>query len=412
MRKISLSIKQLPVLGAFLAALLIVIPVHAGPAYAATPSLRSVGNEVITANGKQFIPEGISVYGGLEAADYDLNNANVYAQITAAYQYWHANTVRLQVAETNLFSHLKPGEQYNKQFLSALTQQVNYIRSLGMVAVINDQTEFTNNTPSPTAMTSEFWQVVSQHFKNSPYVIFDLFNEPRLIQKNNVNALANDVAPNPFIYSHLFTHYKPVVPISRQRAWGIWRDGGNVNGVSYVGMQQLINQVRATGAQNLIWAEGTYDALQLPPKQYLLHGSNLVYSIHHANLNSPHSWRSIGKLAAIRPVVEGEWAQYQSSWAECYSRAYSDAPKYLNYLHELHIGVIAWSLQPNSLVKGNAHIGQPDNLNTSSSTKRASRLAAPDSLMPTYVCGKGHGQGVGQLLQNYFSQNSIVNHIE
>jgi len=345
-------------------------------------------------------------------ADYNTNNGNIYAQITAAYQYWHANTIRLQVAEDDLFTHLKRGQTYNPQFLAAIVQQVNYIRSLGMVAVINDQTEFTDNTPNPTNETSHFWKIVAAKFKSSPYVIFDIFNEPRLISKANMSPLGVSVAPDPFLDPNLMAHRKPIVPISDNQAWEIWRNGGTVNGVAYVGMQQLVNEIRKTGAQNLVWVEGTYDALRLPPNQYLLHGTNIVYSIHHANLNSPGSWRSIARLAAIRPVVEGEWAQYESSWAECYSRAYTDAPKYLNFLHGLRIGVIAWSLQPNSLVKGNAHIGQPDNLNTPSSTDQASKLALPTTLTPTYVCGKGHGQGVGQLLQSYFSQNSLVYHLE
>lgn len=377
-------------------------------AYAETAGLRAVGNKVLTANGQQYIPEGISIYGGLEAPDYDANTTNNLAQIQASFQYWHANTVRLQVAESNLFSQLKKGQTYNPRFMAALSQQVNYAQSLGMAVVINDQTEFTSNSPSPTTRTSRFWRVVATHFKSSPYVIFDIFNEPRLTSSSNINRLASDTSPSPVVSARLIAYHEPAVPMNQKQAWKVWRNGGSVNGTVYVGMQTLVNQIRDTGASNLIWVEGTYGARRLPPKEYLLYGSNLVYAIHHPNLNNPRSWHTIGRLAAVRPVVEGEWAQYESSWAECYSHAYTNAPKYLSYLHAHNIGIIAWSLQANSLLQGKSSTGQPHNLNPSSAPKLASELATPNELTPSYACGNRHGQGVGQLLQNYFARNSTT----
>jgi hypothetical protein len=372
-----------------------------------TNRLTVVGNKVVTNTGKPYIPEGISVYGGLEARRYDSNTGNNYAQIQAAAQYWHSNTIRLQVAESNLFTHLKKGQDYNPRFMNALVNQVNYAHSFGMAVVINDQTEFTSNTLSPTTKTAQFWNVVAQQFETEPYVIFDLFNEPRLTSEADVNRLAENVQYSPEVDAHLLSYHKPAVPMTSGEAWRVWRDGGNVNGKAYLGMQALVNQIRSKGISNLIWVEGTYGARKLPPQQYLLSGDNLVYTIHHPNLNNPYSWQSIGTLAATHPVVEGEWAQYQSSWAECFSRAYVNAPKYLSYLQNHNIGIIAWSLQPNSLLKNDGDGGQPNNLNSPDDTNNAAELSTPDRLTPTYKCGTGYGQGVGRLLQNYFTKNSV-----
>jgi hypothetical protein len=96
------------------------------------------------------------------------------------------------------------------------------------------------------------------------------------------------------------------------------------------------------------------------------------------------------------------------NWAECFSRAYVNAPRYLSYLHNHHIGIIAWSLQPNSLLKNDGDAGQPNNLNTPDDSGVAADLSTPDRLLPTYKCGTGHGQGVGRLLQNYFNRNSTL----
>ena len=373
-----------------------------------TVQFKVIGNRVISSNGALYIPEGISVYGGLEDTDYGENVANIDAQIIAAAQYWHANTIRFQISESNLFINSSHGESYNTQFLQAIINQVNLAQSLNMVVVLNDQTEFTSNTPNPTAVTTKFWKVMSQTFKGRSSVIFDLFNEPRLesansskgtITANNRPIFLGGVPP----HANRLHHTTHTISAS---TWNIWKNGGQVNGVAYVGMQTLVNQIRSYGVKNLIWVEGPNQARELPSAIYLIKGSNIVYSIHHPNLNNPSSWDQIGNLSKIAPVVDGEWAQYQSPWAECYSHAYTNAPLYLNYLQSHGVGIIAWSLQAGSLLQDNAYI-IPTNLNTPNSPKNASDLQSPSKLLPTYDCGIKFGQGVGQLLQNYFSINSV-----
>jgi hypothetical protein len=374
---------------------------------AANSGFHTVNNKVETSNGRTYIPEGISVYGGLESPDYDLNQQNDYAQIRAAARYWHANTIRLQVAESNMFSHLKKGEAYNHQFMSDLKNQVSYAHKLGMAVVINDQTEFTTRMPSPTTQTAKFWKLVAKQYKNQSSVIFDIFNEPRLTKSSFIfSQEPNRLIANITDDTHPKYKSESGKKLPTKTVWQIWQSGGTIEKVKYLGMQNIVNDIRSNGSNNLIWVEGSYGAHKLPPKQYLLRGNNLVYSIHHPNLNKPSSWNSIGQLAATKPVVEGEWAQYQSSWAECFSSAYTNAPRYLNYLHEHNVGVIAWSLQTNSLIKGNENI-RPTNLNTPYDPKTAADLKTPDHLTTNYVCDTHqHGQGVGRLLYRYFSKYS------
>ena len=117
-----------------------------------TNYFKVIKNQVFTPGGKIYIPEGISIYGGLEDTDYMENTANLDAQIKAAAIYWHTNTVRLQVAESNLFQDPTKGQQYNQQFLDELIREVNLARQYHQAVVINDQTEFTNNTPLPKSV--------------------------------------------------------------------------------------------------------------------------------------------------------------------------------------------------------------------------------------------------------------------
>lgn len=300
------------------------------------------GNRILYSNGQQYIPDGISVYGGLEATNYLQNTDNINAQIIAAAEYWHANTVRLQIAESNLFKNLSKGKKYNDRFLQAIIQQVNLSLGLHLFVVLNDQAEFTSQTPGPTAETVRFWQIMSQTFKNQPNVIFDLFNEPSLTESSGPQrqTLSPRLAPLGLHTKSSHLQRRAAKNTSAQ-TWNLWKWGGKVSGVNYIGMQTLVNQIRGYGVNNLIWVEGPNQARELPNGKYLIRGSNIVYSFHHLNINNPSSWSVIGSLSSIVPVVDGEWAQYQSPWAECFSSAYTNVPLYLNYLRQHSIGVIA-----------------------------------------------------------------------
>ena len=83
----------------------------------------------------------------------------------------------------------------------------------------------------------DFWKSVAARYKDRPYVAFDLFNEPWPDNAADTTA-----------------------------AWTCWLNGGCVqpsrNGPdSYpaVGMQQLVNTVRAAGAGNIVIALETTD---------------------------------------------------------------------------------------------------------------------------------------------------------
>ncbi len=368
---------------------------------------RVLGNKIYSPDGKQFIAEGISVFGGLEDSNYMVNIPNIRAQIEAAVKFWHTNTIRLQVAESNLFSR-GINSQYNEKFLKQIINEVNFARRLNQVVVINDQTEFTNNSPSPTIMTSKFWYVIGKTFSKDPYVIFDLFNEPRLDSLNAHKTSRRENLALGFLKLKRITHKRRHVNFSTNPAkiWSIWKYGGYVNSVHYVGMQTLVNQIRNRGVNNLIWVESPYWGQRLPPsKQYLITGNNVVYSYHHINLNYPSGWQSIGMFSKNHAVVDGEWSQYQSPWAECYSHAPLNTPKYLRFLQTNKIGLIAWSLQAGSLIKGNPRI-IPSNVNSLIDTKNPNSLRIPSRFSRHYSCNRHFGYGAGKLIMKYFLANS------
>ena len=370
-----------------------------------------VGNRVLLPSGQQYIPEGISIYGGLEDTDYNENLANIDAQIKAAALYWHTNTIRLQIAESNLFLHDSPNKAYNQQFLDQIIKEVQLAHSLGQVVVLNDQTEFTTNTLAPTSTTIKFWRVMSATFSNQPFVIFDLFNEPRLygtsITHSNptyhLDHFLLNINHQEYRYHHKqHGHIKNALSV-----WQVWKYGATIDGTNYVGMQTLVNKIRSWGVDNLIWVEGPYWAQKLPKKPYLISGSNIVYSYHHIDLNQISHWGFIARLAKKHAVVDGEWSQYQSPWAECYSSAPITTPQYLSFLHAHNIGLIAWSLQKGSLLKGNPSI-EPSNLNSPYDTRSAKQLQVPSEFSHHYLCDNYFGQGAGALIKQFFKANSTL----
>lgn len=371
-------------------------------------SFRVVGSQVLKPDGTPYIPKGISIYGGLEDSDYAENLPNIDAQIKASALYWHTNTIRLQVAESNLLSGLKKGQPYNLKFMNELKREVDLARSLNQAVVINDQTEFTNNTSAPTAMTVKFWQIMSETFGNQPYIIFDLFNEPRLDSQTVRQSSFQSQLIRRLLVKRIArsAHKRHPQRSVNNTIWHVWKYGGTVNGTKYVGMQTLVNQIRARGVDNLIWVEGLFWGQSLPPNAYLLSGSNIEYAYHHINLNHESDWSFIGRFASRRPVVDGEWSQYQSPWQECYAKAPKTVPQYLAYLKAHGIGLIAWSLQAGSLLKGNPHI-IPANNNSPADPKSVVRLQTPSRFIGKYRCNNQFGQGAGELIKHYFSQNNI-----
>ncbi len=380
---------------------------NSGKISQAAASLRSVGNQILLPSGKAFIPEGISVYGGLEDTDYMENIPNIMAQIKAAVIYWHTNTIRLQVAESNLFANVTPGKSYNVKFLNLLVKLVDYARSLNQAVVINDQTEFTTNMGGPTAITARFWRVIGDKFANKPFVIFDLFNEPRegSISGKSVPVLTKSYSHFQILRLLIRRHSNRKVRINSNLSWQIWKYGGELNGIKYIGMQELVNQIRYRGISNLIWVEGPDWAYVLPKNKNLLSGDNIEYSFHHINLNRLSSWLVVGKLAKIRPVVDGEWSQYQSPWEECFVSSPTTVPKYLAYLKAHNVGLVAWSLQPGSLLKGIPG-NIPANNNSPRDTKKASNMREPSRFSRDYACNNHFGQGAGALIKQYFINNA------
>jgi endoglucanase len=336
------------------------------------------GNRIVDSTGAPFIARGLEVYDVSRSTwqqdlvrDAQVGNLSP-AEFQAAAEFWHANLIRIQLAEDNLQPGAPPG------YLNEIDKLVGYANSNGMAVILSDQTEETSNSPAPTQESIAFWDQVASHFANNPSVMFDLFNEWRV----------------------------PVRDVGGESgAWTLWQQGGvdPVTGRAYVGMQALVDAVRRTGATNLILAQGIDSGEVLDQVGFhQLSGGNIAYAVHPyfnaQELGDPTKiWDArFGVVSQTLPVIADEWGEYQSPKGECFAGAPAMVPELFSYLRAHDIGLVGWALFPGLLIRGWS-------------------WTTPTSFdQPSYTCGVGipfpnlspTAQGAGRDLLDYFASQA------
>lgn len=360
----------------------------------ATSHLRVVGTQMQDSAGNQFIPYGISLVGGPQTVNWARTEKAARAQIIAAHRYWHANAMRVQISEGPLFDKPTPGRSYNVAYAESVDRLICKVLANGDIPVLNDMTLFTGWRRGPTPRTIRFWRLMSQRYGNRFPLIFDLYNEPQVTRYGQDGKF-----------------------FAATKAWRLWRSGGTVSGVRYVGFQDLVDEIRIKQrVHNVIWAEEPYYVkadqarLDLLPK-YLLKGADIVYTFHKPNMDpSSRSFTDLRNVVDQKiPLMDSEWGQFAATdrpWM-CQADSYRTAPAYLQYLHDHSIGMLSWSLQPGSLVKGITHKDTVHDGNDIRWTDDPRDLAQPTEMKSNYGCThEALGQGVGRMVMDYFKAYS------
>jgi hypothetical protein len=355
---------------------------------------------VLGAGDKVFVPYGITVPGLANFPVWQPSVSRDFMKIIASARYWCANTVRLQVSQDNLLG--THGTSFHPAYLWAIESEVHLAERLGLVVVLNDQTETAEGPDSktqapieyqkgPTRGTETFWRDMTRAFGHDKQVIFDLFNEPRDFSS-------------------------ATGPVSAAE-WQRWLNGGTFDGASYLGMATLIQCVQGDGrgalctghgAPNLLWVEGpkfssTFAGIERAGA--LIKARNVVYAIHHpaGTQHTEAEWHNDFAFLAITgvaPVVVGEWTNYRptgKSNSECWANAPKQVPVFLRYLLGHGIGMTAYQLATGLLVTGDGSISAMSHPTTLTHGGRKWSCA------PTK---KTTNQGAGRLIMNWFHKNN------
>ncbi len=274
----------------------------------AAPQLHVSGNKLLDASGNQVVLHGVDRSG----TEYEcvqgngiFDGPNDQASITAMKSWGPVNAVRVPLNEACWNAESYVNSAYaGANYINAIKSYVSLLNTNGIVAILDlhwtdgaytgpsagcSSAEAVCQKPMPDAAEAiPFWTSVANTFKGNDAVIFDLFNEPYASRADNSNSA---------------------------EGWECWETGSPCTGISYpvAGMQQMINAVRSTGANNVIMLGGEEYAndltgwLQYEPTDP---DHNLVASWHSYNFNTCSTqscWTSqVAPVIAAVPVVAGE----------------------------------------------------------------------------------------------------------
>jgi hypothetical protein len=319
------------------------------------------GNKVLDGNGQPFFFTGTTGF-SLAMPDWEAGNDDAAIEATAD-STWCGNNFRIQVSEDNAVG---PDDAINSSYVNAITSEVHLAESLGLVAIISDNTEHTGGTQNPTTKTLVLWQALAKTFGSDPNVIDEPFNEPRLLGGS----------PN------------------RTLMWSLWRNGGTFNDTEYIGMDTLVTDLRQDPDvhNTLLWVDGPNAASTLSElPEYPINGSGVVLAAHHPEgIHTVYMWKTtFGNEAEIAPVVISEFNMSDNRSGVCWSDAQTQLPALFSYINAQPgvVGFNAWSLEvPGTLAQG-------------------SDLNDPTTLGPDFNC-QTTGLGDGQLVMREFNERN------
>lgn len=263
------------------------------PAVVSQQQVVDVSNLTMTLNGSPWLSRGVILQAfvrplaALQASVSQgaiLNARQNYGpQELAAIQAFHADTIRFQIGQPAL----DPASPlYDPSYFGDIVNAITQARQAGFVVMIMMQDEAISGDPQPhplpTAETQSDWDLLAAQFGSDRGVIFELYNEPNL----------------------------PQTPAN----WQLWLNGGMVTGqsIASIGMQSLINRLRAAGSQNVFVLDGLDLGKTLNGLPAVTDPLNrLVYAVHpYQQASSDESqWDAdFGTPSTRVPVWADEWS--------------------------------------------------------------------------------------------------------
>lgn len=256
--------------------------------------LKAVGTQILNSKNEPVHLRGVNC----ASMEWTSNGeGHIVQSVKVAIDDWHVNHIRLPLAQDRWFGKAPEQKDEGKAYRALVKEVVDLCASKGCYIILDlhwsDVGEWGQNIGQhsmPDENSLVFWKDIAPVYANHPAVIYDLYNEP------------HDVS------------------------WDIWLNGGTVTDrpnrrgatpktFQAVGMQKLLDAVRATGAKNVIiagglnWAydfDGILEGRQLTDPD----GNGVIYANHVYN-NKGHGvevWIArMEKATAKLPVIVSEF---------------------------------------------------------------------------------------------------------
>jgi len=257
--------------------------------------LKVVGTNILNSRGETVLLRGVNTASLEWSSD---GQGRILQTIGVAIHDWHANVIRLPLSQDRWFGYGPEQTDDGKAYRALVRQLVDFCATNKCYIILDlhwsDCNEWGHNIGQhsmPDTNSLAFWRDFAPIFANNPAVLYDLYNEP------------HDVS------------------------WDVWLNGGVItdkpNGrhamdapktFEAVGMQTLLDAVRAAGAKNVVVAGGldwAYDFSGILDGHRLAdpNGNGVIYANHcYDNKHeSVQAWIS-KMLHVMRTLDDHHWS--------------------------------------------------------------------------------------------------------
>lgn len=272
------------------------VPVPEASRHSNAPlELHVSGTKILNSKGEAVLLRGVNAASMEWTSD---GQGHILKTVNTAIRDWHVNIVRLPLAQDRWFGKAPEQKDGGVAYRELVRRVVDACSSQGCYIVLDlhwsDCNEWGVNIGQhsmPDENSVAFWKDFAPVYANHPAVIFDLYNEP------------HDVS------------------------WEVWLNGGRITDkpntrhagpprtFDAVGMQRILDTVRASGAKNVVIAGGldwAYDFSGVLEGRELSDpkGNGIIYANHcYDNKNeSVDAWiRKMEHASARLPVIVSEF---------------------------------------------------------------------------------------------------------
>jgi len=309
------------------------VPVEAPQPDKWPEELHTSGNQILNKDGKEFWLQGVNV----ESLEFLVKGDHVMRSTLVAIDDWKSNVIRLPVKEEYWFGQDPTQKDGGAAYRQLVDNVITLAANRGAYVMLD-----LHRFRAPQQIHEDFWKDAATKYANNPAVLFDLFNEPHDI------------------------------------SWDVWKNGGqvvdktkaadedafltpeekakNALGFASVGMQALVDTVRATGAKNIViaggldWAydlSGIANGFALDDKG----GNGIIYATHIYAAKT--DWQDkVLVIAGKYPIIVSELGANTQKFTFIPADQQEDAstwvPKVLGFIQKYHLNWTAFSLHPKS----------------------------------------------------------------
>lgn len=251
-------------------------------------AIRVQGNVLVDASGSRVVLRGVNRSGGeyMCVQGRGIFDGPTDGASIAAMKRWHINSVRLPLNSNCWLGSAGIDRRYSgARYRRAVLAYVDRLNAAGLTVIVDVHWSAPNGQRADRLQPmldadhgAAFWRSAATAFKSRRNVIFDAFNEPQEV------------------------------------SWDCWRDGCSLSeGWRSIGMQQIVDVIRATGAAQPIMLGGPAYAADVSQwEQHAPHDprEQLIVSVHtynYSRCNTQDCWDdTIAPLSTRYPVVTGE----------------------------------------------------------------------------------------------------------